>query len=545
MIIVGCQSNTQEAQLETLIADHVAVVQPLSAQMGRISWQAEITGEPKYFEQLKQLRLQMTDIYSNPETFEFLQETRDSGNIDDPVLKRQLDRLYFAFLKSKVPQDLKEQMIELSTATTEMYNKFRGTIDGAPVTMSEIYSLMTTQGNTPKRKKAWQASKQVGTAIEQDLLKLVKLRNRTARLLGYDNWHTMAMQTDEQDVAQLDLMFYQLYELTNEPYAELKAELDGILAANYGIKVDQLRPWHYHDPFFQRTPLVYELDLDSYYKNHDVKLISEKYFAGVGLPVDDILARSDLYDKPGKNPHAFAQDMDSLGDVRILCNLNNDERWMETILHELGHAVYAKYHDRQVPYLLRTPAHAFTTEAIAMFFGRLSRNPAWMQQMLELSDQQTGEIKEVVDKYLTFQQVLFARWAMVMYNFEKALYANPDQDLNTLWWDLVEKYQYVNRPDGKPDAGWASKLHFTVAPCYYHNYMMGELFASQLHDYIIANILKLESDANVSYVNTPQVGKYIEENVLAPSATYHWNDMIERATGRPLTPEYFVKQFID
>ncbi len=117
-----------------------------------------------------------------------------------------------------------------------------------------------------------------------------------------------------------------------------------------------------------------------------------------------------------------------------------------------------------------------------MFFGRLSRNAAWMQQMLGLTDAERAEVEKVTFRYLQFQQILFARWAMVMYNFEKADYADPDQDLNTLWWDLVEKYQLVPRPEGKPDAGWASKLHFTVASCYYHNYMLGELLASQWHN---------------------------------------------------------------
>jgi peptidyl-dipeptidase A len=84
-----------------------------------------------------------------------------------------------------------------------------------------------------------------------------------------------------------------------------------------------------------------------------------------------------------------------------------------------------------------------------------------------------------------FQQLLFSRWAMVTYSFEKQLYANPDQDLNNLWWELVEKYELIKRPPGPVDAGWASKLHFTTAPCYYHNYMLGELLASQLHHHIV------------------------------------------------------------
>ena len=164
--------------------------------------------------------------------------------------------------------------------------------------------------------------------------------------------------------------------------------------------------------------------------------------------------------------------------------------------------------------------------------------------MLNLTDQQRMEVQEVTIKYLQFQQILFARWAMVMYNFEKALYADPDQDLNNLWWDMVEKYQMVNRPDSPADAGWASKLHFTVAPCYYHNYMLGELLASQLHYHIVENVLKLDSDRNVSYVNQPEVGTYFKRWVFEPGAVYHWNDMIERATGEQLTPKFFARQFV-
>jgi len=164
--------------------------------------------------------------------------------------------------------------------------------------------------------------------------------------------------------------------------------------------------------------------------------------------------------------------------------------------------------------------------------------------MLGLTDAERAEVEKVSFRYLQFQQILFARWAMGMYNFEKAVYTDPDQDLNTLWWDLVEKYQLLHRPEGAPDAGWASKLHFTVASCYYHNYMLGELLASQWHNHIVRNILKLQSDANVSYVGDRRIGRYFCDEVFGPGAVYHWNEMIRRSTGEHLTPGYFAQQFI-
>ena len=544
LTLAGCANNTQESQLQEFITAHVAKIEPLSDQANLTYWDASTTGKPEHYDKLRDLQTKIRQAQSDPQQYAFLKKMRQSGKVKDAGLARQLDKLYYAFLQNQIEPELLRQVVEVDTKVQKRYNNFRGTMEGRKVTNSEVYTILTTEEDTRKRELAWKASKQVGEAIIDDLIQLVKLRNRAARHLGFDNYHTFSITTTEQNVRELDAIFAELEALTDEPFSRLKEELDRILADGYGIAPQDLMPWHYHDPFFQRTPLVYELDLDRYYKDRDVKELSKKYYAGIGLPVDDILARSDLYDRENKYPHAFSTDLNRKGDVRILCNLQDTERWMETILHELGHAVYSKYHDRDEPWLLREPAHSFTTEAVAMFFGRLSRNAAWMQEMLDLSDAERAEIEQVSEKYLRFQQILFARWAMVMYNFEKQLYADPDQDLNDLWWDLVEKYQLIRRPPGPADAGWASKLHFTTAPCYYHNYMLGELLASQLHHYIVHKVLKLDSDENVSYVGDKALGDYLRRKVLAPGALYHWNGMIERATGEPLTPKYFVDQFV-
>jgi len=490
------------------------------------------------------LTLEILKIYSNPGGFAFLKDMKESGQIQNPLLARQLDILYNGFLKNQIEPELLKEMVDLGTKIEQNYTTFRGTIEGKEVTNNEIKEILKTETDSAKREQAWLASKQVGDAVADDLIRLVKLRNKAAQKLGFDNYHTLSLTTAEQDVKELDRIFNELYELTNEPFAKLKADLDRLLATKCSIDVSELMPWHYHDPFFQETPLIYDVDLNVYYKNHDVKELSKEFYSGIGLPVDSILANSDLYEHKGKNPHGFCIDIDREGDVRVLCNIKNNEYWMETMLHELGHAVYDKYHGENVPYVLRQPAHIFTTEAIAMFFGRLSRNPAWMQQMLQLSDEQRAEIEKVGNKYAQLKQVIFVRWDMVMFNFEKELYANPDQDLNSLWWQMVEKYQFLQKPPGRDEPDWAAKTHFTTAPCYYHNYVLGELLASQLHHYIVHNILHLESDADVSYVGQKKVGEFLKKKVFQPSAVYHYNEMIERATGEPLTPKYFIAQFV-
>jgi peptidyl-dipeptidase A len=545
IFLFGCAHNAKETELNQFITAHVEKVKPMSKEAALASWEAANSGKPEDYDRVSELTLKIRQVYSDPQEFAFLKEVKESGQVGDAILARQLDVLYNSYLESQIEPELLKKIVDLGTKIEKNFSTFRGTIDRKKVTDNEIKEILKTQTDSGRRKLAWLASKQVGAEVADDIIELVKLRNEAAKELGFDNYHTLSLAVTEQDVKEIDLIFEQLYELTNEPYAKLKAELDRILADNCGVRVTELMPWHYHDPFFQETPMVYDLDLDVYYENKDIKELATRFYAGIGLPVESILANSDLYEREGKNPHAFCTDIDREGDVRILCNLKNNESWMETILHELGHAVYDKYHDMEVPYLLRTPVHAFTTEAIAMFFGRLSRNPAWMQQMLGLTDKQRAEMEKVSSKYAQLKQLIFARWDMVMYDFEKQLYANPDQDLNSLWWQMVEKYQLVKKPEDRNEPDWAAKIHFTIAPCYYHNYMLGELLASQLHHHITHNIIKLKSDRNVSYIGRRELGDFLRKKVFEAGALYHWNEMIKRATGENLTPKYFVDQFVN
>jgi peptidyl-dipeptidase A len=321
--------------------------------------------------------------------------------------------------------------------------------------------------------------------------------------------------------------------------------VDSILARKYGINPDMMRPWGYNDPFFQEVPKVADVSLDAFYQNQDIKELAVKYLESIGLDVTDIIARSDLYEREGKFPHAYCTDIDREGDIRIMANLMNDEYEMDTILHELGHGIYDKYIDPSLPYLLRGPAHAFTTEAMAVLLGRLAHNANWLYAMGLITAEERDRIHPTIDKSLRMGQIVFARWCLVMFHFERELYRNPDTDLNTLWWNLKETYQFLTRPEDRHEPDWAAKIHFTIAPVYYHNYMIGEMTASQFHAYMAGHILKTQDRVAATYVNRPEVGTYMQERIFKPGARYEWNDLLIHATDEPLNPSYFVKQFVN
>jgi peptidyl-dipeptidase A len=353
----------------------------------------------------------------------------------------------------------------------------------------------------------------------------------------------LQLHLNEQDGEQLLKLFDELDGLTRAPFEAAKGEIDARLARSYGLKVEELRPWHYHDPFFQDTPSVFAADLDAPYAKADLIQMCRDFYAGIGLPIDRVIAASDLYERKGKSQHAFCTDIDRAGDVRVLANVKPNDQWASTLLHEFGHSVYSSNNIPQaLPYVLRAESHILTTEGVAMMFERLSKRGAFLEKMgIPVKDRQAFDAAGA--QALRYRLLIFSRWCQVMLRFEKGMYEDPGQDLNKLWWDLVEKYQEVRRPPGRNAPDYASKVHIVSAPVYYHNYMMGELFASQVHHAIAREVYKGADPDAVIYAGNKEVGAFMKKRVFEPGRTLSWNELTRHATGAPLNAKAFAADF--
>src|SRR5262249_18352219 len=307
----------------------------------------------------------------------------------------------------------------------------------------------------------------------------------------------------------------------------------------------ELMPWHYHDPFFQDSPAVFEANLDAPFDKADIPKLCSTFYAGIGLPIDRVLARSDLKERKGKSPHAFCTDIDREGDVRVLANVKPNEQWASTLLHEFGHSVYSTNNDNirsTLPYVLRMESHILTTEGVAMMFERMSKRGAFLEKMgFKLDDPK--KFDETGALMLKYRLLIFSRWCQVMLRFEKGMYEDPGQDLNKLWWDLVEKYQMVKRPPNRSAPDYASKIHIVSAPVYYHNYMMRELFASQVHHAICREVFAGADPDQVIYAGNGKVGDFMKKKVFEPGKTLSWDELTKFATGEPLNAKAFAADF--
>jgi peptidyl-dipeptidase A len=529
------------ARARKFLAGHDARIRRLETAAALAWWNANVTGKDEDFQAKEDAQNRLDAALGDHEKFAELKALK-AEKIDDPLLARAVHVLYLIYLEKQVDPALLRQITAKANAVEKAFNAYRAEVGGKLLTDSQVRKVLKVSKDSAQRKAVWEASKEVGAVVEADLKALVKLRNQAASALGFANYHAMQLALNEQSTADVLRLFDELDELTKEPFRAAKSEIDAKLAANCSITVDELRPWHYHDPFFQESPAVFEVDLDSPYAKADILKLCRDFYAGIGLPIDDVIARSDLYEKPGKSPHAFCTDIDRAGDVRVLGNIVPNEYWMGTMLHELGHSVYSSRNiPATLPYALRTEAHILSTEGVAMMFERFSKDADWLQAMgVSLEDAKAFDSAGA--KARRNRLLIFSRWGQVMLRFEKALYENPDGDLNTLWWNTVEKYQLMKRPEGRNAPDYASKIHIVSAPAYYHNYIMGELFAAQVHATIAREVLHTEP-SKASYVGNKAVGEFMKTRVFAPGRSLDWNALTVHATGWTLNPKAFAAEF--
>jgi peptidyl-dipeptidase A len=512
----------------TALADQIeAELAPLHAAVSRVWWDANVSATDENERRRVELETALSEFLGDTERFAAIESARAGA---EGLTGRRLDLLRDAFLTKQIPAELRARIIGLEVSVERRFSQHRGEVAGNRVDDNEIKRILRESGDIDERRAAWEASKTVGALVADDVRELARLRNAAAHAVGYRDWFALSVATSEMDEERLIATLAEADAATAVPFARWKAQLDQHLAGRFGCSIASLAPWHYSDPFFQEVPSDGGVDLDPLFENADAVELSRSTFDGIGLETRGVLERSDLLPRDGKCQHAFCIDIDRAGDTRVLANVVPGQYWMDTMLHELGHATFDLGIDDSLPWILRN-CHLVVTEGIAIMMGRLVSDAEWLERVLGADASSVAAIAGGLRAFRAADLLVFTRWVLVMTNFERSLYADPESDLDARWWELVERYQLVAPPLDRSNPDWAAKIHIACAPVYYHTYLYGNMVASQL-----AATLHRECGG---IVGSPAAGKLLTERVFAPGLSVRWDRLLEQATGEPLTATYF------
>lgn len=513
----------------------IATISKKERQLNQLLWILETTGAKDASDLRAELDEEYRLLFHDKEIYQKLLEWKKNTQLQDPYLKRQLDVLIFRFKQNMIPKDVLQKISIIEADISLTYTRFRPTLDGKPISENEIRTILKESDDPQYRKKTWELSKEIGTKLAPKILEVVHLRNEGAKALGYPDYFQMQLALQEMDPNYLFKTLEDLYHTSEKAYQKVIDEIENRQKKRFSVNKEELGPWSWSDPFSQEDPLDSQ-SLDLLYKDEDLVKFCKDFYSKMGFDITDILQRSDLYEREGKNQHAFCINIDRKKDVRTLNNLNQTIRWAETLMHELGHAIYELGYNDKLPWLLREPPHMITTEAMALICGRQVYLKPFINEMLG-EKKNKKELIQIAHESLKRRQLIFSRWVMVMTYFEKELYHNPNQDLNTLFWNLVEKYQKVKPPlhrKGKHD--WASKYHIAMAPVYYYSYLFGEMLASSMQK----KVFELSGENKIF---TLKGGEFFKKFLFSPGNAYSWDKLVEKMIGTPLSAEAWVDEF--
>ena len=385
------------------------------------------------------------------ERYAALAEAERTGDADGELARRvRLARL--ASEAGQRDRALADRIIESEARLGSLFSRHRGQIGGREVNDNEIAKILRESTDRDERRAglgrvevdrpaggaaACASSRTCATRPRARSATATTSRSRSTLEELDEDWLLSAARR-ARGVARGDL-----------GSARRRRSTTASARASASPAGEPLQPWDYADAFFQDAPDGERRPARGRARARSTRCeVARGYFGALGDDVDGVLERSDLYPRDGKNQHAFCTDIDrrrrrararELRAGRALAR----RRWCTSS----GTRSTTSRSSATLPWLLRQPAHIFTTEAIAMLHGRLVRDETFLSAS-RASRRRSRATPRNADDAAPRAARLRALGAGHDALRARALRAIPTQDLGALWWQLVERYQRVAPPDG-------------------------------------------------------------------------------------------------
>lgn len=480
-------------------------------------------------------------VFTNEQDFHLLAKLKNSGLITDTLLGRQLTMMYHAYMGSQVEADRYKKIKDAEIKLWQEFSTMKLEVDGGMYGVRQIDSIRESASDNVRLKKIYNAFREQSKKISGNIIQIIKLRNEFAVNFGYKDYYQLALEIKEQTPEKIKMLLDEIEFKTRDQFFEAKAVIDKMLAKKFYISTADLGPWNYNDERTSYLPHQFLEKMDTLFKNTDPIQKTAEFFAGIGLPVQDVIDRSDLKYRPKKSAATFMFNVDFKNDLRLFSTIQNNMDGMKKMLHVCGHATHYKGIDDNIPYLLKAP-NSVVAEGVSSFFENFTTNYFWLKSEFNLDSTNDKQYTLICQHLFQVDRLFRCRRLMALAEFEREIYRDPDQNLGELWVQLNKKYLGIDLPKEKNQCDWASSKYVTNLSCTIQNYLLADLFAAQLQHIIETEVLH---NRQLVYQDNKAVGQFLESHIYKYGDILPWEQLIEKATGEPLNPSYFVGYLLD
>ena len=271
----------KDTAFQSLLEEFVAKIEVKEEELNKAIWLLETTGSKDAADLVAMLDNEFKVLFSDEDIYEKLIYFKKDGS-QDPLLSRQLNILINEFKANMLPKNLLKEISEKEADLFQTYANFRTTIDDKKVTENELREILKNEKDVEIRKKAWDASKDVGNALADKIIELAKLRNKSAKHLGYNNFFEMKLDLDEMHKEDLFETFDELKTQTDESFLHMLDEVNDSLAKTFNVSKEELGPWAWKDPFCQMDPIE-AFELNDVFKDKDILDLSRSFYDKMGI----------------------------------------------------------------------------------------------------------------------------------------------------------------------------------------------------------------------------------------------------------------------
>jgi len=563
LLFVACLNEKQQAEkiLRHYISQKEGLIRNFSMESSVALWNATVSGDKNDYQKLVDIELAFNksnqnasnlfapdrfssinqNIFTDQQDFELLKKLKYSGLITDTLLSRQLNVLYQAFMG---PQIETEKYQKLMNAELKLWQAFSGvkiTLDGKKYGINQIDSIKKITKDAVVLKNIFLEYQKQGRLLAPDIIRMIKERNEFAVNFGYSDFYQLSLEAKDQTPEQIKMLLDEVEQKTNTYFFEAKVCIDKMLAKRFHVPIDDLEPWFYSDERNLYLPERHTRKMDSLFSGSDPVKKAEVFFEGIGLPIHDVVENSDLEYRPGKSSVTAMINVDFKNDIRLISSIQNTHEGMVRMMHLGGHASHYNSISDRIPYLLKTPNYVLG-EGIAKYFETLASDYGWLKNNVVIDTVMQKRLILVCQHLHQIDQLFRCRKLLVLADFEREIYRNPDQDLDDLWLRLNSKYLGVNYPIEKNASFWAASKYATGFSCTIHNLVLADVFAAQLQHAIKNRVL---TKTNGVYAGNKAIGMYLVANLYRYGNLLPWEQLVEKATGESLNTKYFVGQLIE
>lgn len=496
-------------------------LEKISSESNRACWDFYTNSNEENRHRYEVTQDEYSNLFKDENTYKKFQEI-DKNKLNKHLKKQLKDILKSFDEELNTGEDMKQLRLK-ENEIAQKFNSYIPKINDKEITKTEIIKILQTETNQNTRQLAYNAKIKGGDIIAEDMKEFAKMRNNFANKKGYKTYFEYKLKEDyEVESDFLNNLIKEVYSNSYDSIKQIQEKKQNELK-NF-FKVDKLKPYHY-GLLLDSNP---EKEINEILNKNDIVEISKNMYKNMGYDIDKLISEKkltlDLFPRKGKNTHGFCFDIEAGKDARILANLTNNVTSLDTLNHELGHCVYDLGISTELPFLDRTASSPALTEAIAMMMGDIIKREDVLKNIVDKN------LLERFKKSLLEDEAGFVSKSLLIIDFEREFYNNPEINPADLWRDLKKKY--LNREE-ESDNEWATIPHYLSHPAYYQNYFRANLMKIQIYNYlksILGNITENKNSA-----------KFMDEKIFACGASIEEYDLIKELTGKDFSAHDFIE----